>query len=329
MINMKRKLSILLTIVLIVGVLSACGSSANNAGSDSSSSQGSQESASSDGVTTVKIGYLPITHSLAVFEEKELLDQADKGVKIELQKFSSWTDLTDALNSGQIDGASVLIELAMNAKSQGIDLKAVALGHRDGNVVVVSDKIEKVEDLKGKTFAIPSNQSSHNILLNDMLSQAGLSTDDLTITQLSPSEMPSSLASGAIDGYCVAEPFGAQAVVQGFGHVLYQSEDLWEDSICCAFVLNNSFIENNKEAADTIITEYEAAGNQLTKETAIEIAKEYLGQDEETLEKSLEWINYDNLTISEEDYQELSQKVISYGINENPPTYEEFVYKVQ
>ena len=119
----------------------------------------------------------------------------------------------------------------MNAVSQGIDLKAVALGHKDGNVVVVSNDINSVEELKGKTFAIPSNQSSHNILLNDMLTSAGLSIKDVNVTQLAPSEMPSSLASGAIDGYCVAEPFGAQAVVQKFGHVLYYSEDLWEDSL--------------------------------------------------------------------------------------------------
>ena len=34
----------------------------------------------------------------------------------------------DALNSGRINGASVLAELAMAAVSNGLDLKAVALG---------------------------------------------------------------------------------------------------------------------------------------------------------------------------------------------------------
>ena len=108
----------------------------------------------------ITIGYLPITHALAVFEEKELLDADENStLQIQLQKFSSWTDLMDALNSGRINGASVLAELAMAAVSNGLDLKAVALGHKDGNVVIVSNDITKVEDLKGKTFAIPSNQS--------------------------------------------------------------------------------------------------------------------------------------------------------------------------
>ncbi len=73
-----------------------------------------------------------------MLKEKELLEENNSDIQIKLQRFSSWTDLMDALNAGKIDGASVLIELAMNAKANGIDLKAVALGHRDGNVVVAS-----------------------------------------------------------------------------------------------------------------------------------------------------------------------------------------------
>ena len=96
------------------------------------------EAADSAEAVTYTIGYLPITHALPVFEEKELLEAEDTGVRIELQKFSSWSDLTDALHAGKIDGASELIELAMSAKAKGVDLKAVALGHRDGNVIVTS-----------------------------------------------------------------------------------------------------------------------------------------------------------------------------------------------
>lgn len=317
---MKKKiLSLLLIATLFTALLTGCGSSSNGAG-------GKASKVSEDGVTTITIGYLPITHALAVFEAKERMDAGSGKVKIKLQKFGAWTDLMDALKAGKIDGASVLVELALGAVSQGVDLKAVDLGHKDGNVIVVSDKIKAVNDLQGKTFAIPSNQSSHNILLQDMLAQSDITIDDLTVTQLAPSEMPSALASGSIDGYCVAEPFGAQAVVQGFGHVLYNSEDLWTNSLCCAMVLNNSFIEGNKEATDTFIKEYEEAGKALDSTTAMEIAKKYLGQEEKTLETSLKWIHYDELAITKEDYDSLIDKMKKYGINENPPTYEDFVY---
>ncbi len=46
----------------------------------------------------------------------------------------------DALNSGRIDGASTLIELAMKSK-QKPNIKAVALGHHEGNVIMGQKKV--------------------------------------------------------------------------------------------------------------------------------------------------------------------------------------------
>lgn len=275
---------------------------------------------------TYTIGYLPITHALPVFEEKELLEAENSGIQIKLQKFSSWSDLTDALHAGKIDGASELIELAMSAKAKGVDLKAVALGHKDGNVIVVNNSIQSPADMKGKTFAIPSTQSSHYILLLEELQKAGLTLDDIQVTQLAPSEMPSSLASGAIDGYCVAEPFGAQAVTNGFGNVLARSDKLWEDSVCCGLIFRTDVIEQDPEAFQTFLEKYQEAGKKLDKEEATRIAENYLGQDAKTLETSLEWISYDDLKITRDTYDDLYEKVLSDHMIENPPTYDDFVY---
>ncbi|MCM1008797.1 MAG: ABC transporter substrate-binding protein [Ruminococcus flavefaciens] len=275
-------------------------------------------------VNTVKIAYLPITHSLAVLEEAEELEK-ENGIKIELIKFGSWPELLDALNSGKVDGASVLIELAMKSKQEGVGIKAVALGHHDGNVVVVSNDINSASDLKGKTFAIPHRQSSHNILLNETLAKGGLTIEDVNITELAPTEMPSALASGQIDGYCVAEPFGAMGVSINAGKVLYSSEELWEDSICCGLVLTDNFIENRSADAKSFVDSYKKAGNNLNKETAKATAKKYFSQSDEVLETSLQWISYNNLEITEETYNTLIEKVKEYELSENPPTYSEFV----
>lgn len=287
------------------------------------------DEAETKSAVTYTIGYLPITHALPVFEEKELLETEQAGVQIRLQKFSSWSDLTDALHAGKIDGASELIELAMSAKAKGVDLKAVALGHRDGNVIVTNREIQKPSEMEGKTFAIPSTQSSHYILLQDELAKAGLTLDDISVTQLAPAEMPSSLASGAIDGYCVAEPFGAQAVTQGFGTVLARSDELWEDSLCCGLVFRTDVIEKDPDSFQKLLDGYFVAGEKLNKEEALRVAEEYLGQDAATLETSLDWISYQDLAISEEAYDVLYQKVIQDQIMENPPAYEDFVYTAE
>lgn len=172
---------------------------------------------------TIKIGYLPITHAVPLYMQS---DTAYEGYNLELVKFGSWPELVDALNTGAIDGASMLIQLAMNAKEKGIDLKAVALGHRDGNVLVGGNDIASVEDLKGKAFAIPSRFSTHNILLYEMLQKHGIAYDEVDVIELPPAEMPAALAEGRIAGYVVAEPFGAISVALENGKVLYQSEEI-------------------------------------------------------------------------------------------------------
>ncbi len=92
---------------------------------------------------TIKIGYLPITHAGPLFLGDYLNDGQYDGYQVELVKFGSWPDLMDALNTGRIDGASVLAELAMKSNELGIDLKAVALGHKDGNVLISSNEISE------------------------------------------------------------------------------------------------------------------------------------------------------------------------------------------
>ncbi len=301
----KRTLSAALALALTLSAAS-CGKTAD----------------SSD--NTVKIAYLPITHSLAVLEEAEELEK-QSGLKVELVKYGSWNELLDALNSNRVDGASVLIELAMKSKQEGIGIKAVALGHHDGNVIVVSNDIESAADLKGKTFAIPHRQSSHNILLNDALATANLTIDDVNVTELAPTEMPSALASGQIDGYCVAEPFGAMGVSLGAGKVLFSSEELWEDSLCCGLVLTDKFIDERPDDAKSFVENYKKAGNNLDKEKAKETAKKYFSQTDEVLDISLQWISYNDLDITEEEYNTLADKVKEYGLSDNPPTYSEFV----
>ncbi|GAE86803.1 hypothetical protein JCM21531_127 [Acetivibrio straminisolvens JCM 21531] len=180
---MRRKAVIFTLLVLMILSLAGCSNGDRTAGTVNNGSNDNKE------VKTIKIAYLPITHALPLYVENELAKENFKNFKLELVKFGSWTELVDALNSGKVDGASMLVELAMKAKEQGIDLKAVALGHRDGNVVVVSKDINKVEDLKGKSFAIPSKLSTHNILLHIMLKNHGLSYSDVNVVELPPPEM--------------------------------------------------------------------------------------------------------------------------------------------
>lgn len=280
-----------------------------------------------DDNSTVKIAYLPLTHALPLYVENELGKQNFKNINVELVKFGSWPELMDALNTGKVDGASVLIQLAMKAKEQGIDLKAVALGHRDGNAVVVVEDINSTADLTGKTFAIPHRLSTHNILLYQMLKNAGLNYSDLKVIELPPPEMPAALAEGRISGYIVAEPFGARSVVNGKGKALFKSENIWKDSVCCGLVLRNDFIKNRSEAAAELVKEYINAGNYIESKGAKvnDISKQYLKVEQNVLDLSLKWITYKDLKINEKDYEALRKYLIEMNLSNNPPAYNDFI----
>jgi len=79
---------------------------------------------------TVRVAYLPITHALPVFATKEL-ETADGPVHVELVKYGSWPELMDALNTGKVDAASVLVELGVKAREQGIDEQAFLSARRE------------------------------------------------------------------------------------------------------------------------------------------------------------------------------------------------------
>lgn len=276
---------------------------------------------------TVKIGYLPITHAGLLYLDAHLSAGQFEDYHIELVKFSSWPDLMDALNTGRVDGASVLVELAMKAKSKGIDLKAVALGHKDGNVVISSNEIESTKDLKGKTFAIPHKYSTQNILLNEMLKKDNLTYEDVNVVEMPPAEMPAALSENRISGYAVAEPFGAMAVVLEKGKVLQHSDDLWPNSYCCAFVLRSDFILANPTVTQSLVTQYVKTSEHAEHkaEDLHDSFDQYMKVDKEVLDLSLEWISFDGLRIEKDEYNKLRNSVIEMDLFDNPPFYEEFV----
>ena len=59
----------------------------------------------------------------------------------------------------------------------------------------------------------------------------------------------------------------------------------------------------------------------------MQIAVNNLDQDEATSQQSLQWISFNDLSVTEEAYERLRQEVIEHGLNDNPPTYDEFVAK--
>jgi NitT/TauT family transport system substrate-binding protein len=291
---------------------------------------GSKNTGEADSKKTIKIAYLPITHSVPLYVENEEAKSDKnnfKNTNVELVKFGTWPELMDALNTGKVDGAVVLIQLAMKAKEQGIDLKAVALGHRDGTNIIVSKDINSPSDLKGKTIAIPQKFSTMNILLYQALKNAGMNYSDVKTVELAPAEMPAALAEGRVSGYIVAEPFASKSVVNGKGKILYTSSDIWKNSICCGLVLRNEVIKNNKQSVQEFVNGYVRAGEEAESKNADvqKTAAKYMSTDKKVLDLSMKYTSYTDLKIEESDYNVLTKYLTTMNLLKDSPKYDEFV----
>jgi len=267
-----------------------------------------------------KIGYLPITdHLLMLAAERERFPN----VTLEPVKFSSWPEISEALKAGKIDGAFLLAPMGLTLRQKGIPVQVVLLGHRNGSVITVrnSGEIKRIEDLKGKTIAIPSPFSTHNILLRKALTERGINpARDLKIIDMAPPEMVVALATGRIHGFIVAEPFGAQAEAQKVGKILALSKDIWHDHICCVLNLQEKLVQKYPGEVQQLVSGFLRTAKFIESNPA-QAAKgslKIIGQRAEIVERVLttprDRISFRNLVPARADFAAMQDYMIKFGI---------------
>lgn len=268
----------------------------------------------------LKIGYLPLSdHLLMIAAERERFNT----VAIKPTRFSSWPEIAEALKTGAIDGAFLLTPIGLTLRQKGIPVKAVLLGHRNGSAVTVRNNIgiNRVEDLKGKTIAVPSPFSTHNILLRKLLTEKHMDpARDVKIIDMAPPEMLNALATGRIHGYIVAEPFGAQAEARNVGKILTLSKDIWPNHICCVLNLREQVINSHPEAVQELVTGFTrtAAFIEADPAAAAKASTRILGQRPELIEKVLtsprDRLSFVNLKPAKADFATTQDYMIKFGI---------------
>lgn len=274
----------------------------------------------------IQIAYLPITHSTALMVMNDSHECFYDEHGMELVRFTTWPDVVDALRTGRVDGASVLFEVALQAKLEDDSLVMLSLTHRDGNVIVVDNYVETYQDLIGRVVAIPHRLSPQNTLLQIILEREGISPDDIQIIEIAPSEMPFSMASGAISAYIVAEPFGSVAEMAGVGRIIETSNEIFPNAICCVLVFREEAI-SNPAVREWIMERFNEAAEiaDTRNERVIEIFQGHTRLAVEIVERSLEHTSFYNLQLTEEEYNAITEIILRYGVLEEVPPFHGFV----
>jgi len=268
------------------------------------------------------VGFLPVTCHLTC----PVTDYASKTTQTKTnfnsRVFSDFPTVVSALEAKQVQATFMIVPLAMKLREQGVPVKICYLGHRDGSEIVVGkySNIRSLADLKGKKVAIPSPFSNQHFVIHKLMEDHNMKPDDITFVILPPPDMPTSLASGAIDGYFVGEPFCAKAELDGIGRVLYYARDIWPNFISCALVVHEDLIDSNPEVVQDLVRGIAASGAwaETHRAEAAKLVSPYYRQDEKVLNYVLtsdpHRVSYINLTPTDEDLQRIQQTGLKLGL---------------
>ncbi|AZF48060.1 ABC transporter substrate-binding protein [Pseudomonas sp. R2-7-07] len=225
-----------------------------------------QARAASEPDAPVRIGYLPITDAtpLLVAHNNGLFEA--EGIKAERPVLlRSWAQVIEAFISGQVNVIHLLSPMTVWARyASKVPAKVVAWNHVGGSGLTVAPGITDVKQLGGKSVAIPFWYSIHNVVVQQLFRDNGLTpvaraaggaigANEVNLIVLPPSDMPPALASKRIDGYIVAEPFNALAENLKVGRVQRFTGDIWRNHACCVVFMHEHDLTNRPEWSQKVV----------------------------------------------------------------------------
>ena len=282
------------------------------------------------------LAYLPVTCHLTC----PVTDYISKSLNgqgfFDPVRFSGWPELKESFLSGHTPAAFVLAPMAIALREDGVPLKMVYLGHRDGTAMMVrtDSDIHSIEDLRGKKIAVPNRFANQRLLVYKALQDHGLSVDDVTLVELAPPDMPVALYSGAVDAVTSGEPFMAQTELDGYGRVLYLTKDVWPDFISCVLVVQEDLIRNDRAAVQQLVDGIARSGKWLDEsmdnrlDAAKFVARDYYNQDPEllsfVLSKPPDRVRYTHLALVKSQFEEIEVLAKQAGIIKGTARFEDY-----
>lgn len=237
-------------------------------------------------------------------------------------RFNDFPALKEAFLARHTDATFILAPMAMALREQGVRVKIVYLGHRDGTALMVhkDSKIFKIEDLRGKTVAVPSRFSNQRLLLIKAFKERHLDLRELKILEVAPPDMPVTLSVRAVDGITSGEPFMAQTELDGYGRVLYFTKDVWPNFISCVLAVHEDTINEHRAEVQKLVDGIARSGLWLDQdvkttlnhrmEASQFVAANYFNQDPRllrfVLSKPPDRVKYTNLSVLRKDFEEIA-----------------------
>lgn len=270
----------------------------------------------------ITAGFLPLMDSVALVVAREKGFAAEQGLDLTLVRETSWANIRDRVSVGHFDVAHMLgpmpVAAALGLSPLAVPVVApMALG-LGGNAVTVSTQLwQRLADSGAPAtldaravgaalavvakrtspklrFAVVHPHSAHNYELRYWLAASGVDPErDVEIAILPPPLLPDALSSGAIDGYCVGEPWNSVGIDRGVGRIATVKAAIWRSSPEKVLGAAERWATGNPEAlAALLVALYRAAewcgdASHLEEAAAILSRPHYLGLPAGTIRRGL------------------------------------------
>src|SRR2546429_1130781 len=274
--NRQGRWFALVTGIIFVLLLSACGGSSYGSGSSSSS-----------GTTQVKImvGWLSKQIYLPNMLTKQLGYFKQEGLDVTLIDEASGQSSENEVLAGQVDAGSGSYNHTIELQAKGKQMEAVVLLNvAPGEAEIVSAKeagqIHSVSDLKGKNLGVTELGSGTQTLTTALLHKVGITPDQVHFIPVGAGDtFIAALQQGKIDAGMTTEPTISRLISSGVGKVLVdlRSPESTQAALGGAYpfirlFMNNSYVSSHQDVVQKLVNAYVKTLKWMQKHTAAGIA---------------------------------------------------------
>ncbi|MFI2366314.1 aliphatic sulfonate ABC transporter substrate-binding protein [Promicromonospora sp. NPDC019610] len=258
--------------------------------------------AGEDGAVEVNFGYIPDfngTSLLAIAEDQGLWEE--HGIDVTTSSFTNGPLQIQALGTGDLDfGYIGPGAFWLPASGQAKIVALNTLGRADR--VVAQPGIDSVEDLQGKTVAVPEGTSG-DMILTLALAEAGMTKDDVELVPMEPPAIVAALSSGQVDAAGFWYPALATVKEQVPDLVELAQNTDFEETVAfpTAFVAGNDVVADEPEKVDAVLQVLREAMDYRSEHLDEAIALTAAFNDLEPADVEADAANVDVLSAEEVD----------------------------
>ncbi|MEJ8305592.1 ABC transporter substrate-binding protein [Saccharibacillus sacchari] len=159
--------------------LAGCGNAAES-DTTAAANAGTETTAATE---TITLGLLPSIDAIPFIVAHEQGFDTEHGVNLDIQTFKSAKDRDVAFQAGKVEGLSADLVAISIYNEAGQDVKITSTTFGEFDLLTGNPDVKSVADLKGKTVILSKNTSTQYTMAM-MLKQAGLTEDDITVTEV-------------------------------------------------------------------------------------------------------------------------------------------------